>query len=204
MLIFDLGGGTFDVSLLTIQDGIFEVKATGGDTHLGGDDFDQVLIDYIAEEFKKENQVDLRKDPMAMQRLKDEGEKVKKYLSTQSSAEVNLPFITAIDGVPKHINLSITRSQFERMVEHLIDRCKKPVLRALEDAQVPSGKIFTAADIMSDPQYQARGLIQKVTLEDGRELTVPGVVPRLSKTPGQVRGRGPRLGEHNGSGFDPA
>ena len=136
--VFDLGGGTFDISILELYeiDGVanFQVKSTNGDTHLGGDDFDQVLIDFIAEEFKKENQVDLRKDPMAMQRLKDEGEKVKKYLSTQSSAEVNLPFITAIDGVPKHINLSITRAQFERMVEHLIDRCKKPVLRALEDA----------------------------------------------------------------------
>jgi molecular chaperone DnaK len=136
--VFDLGGGTFDISILELYeiDGVanFQVKSTNGDTHLGGDDFDQVLIDYIAEEFKKENGVDLRKDPMAMQRLKDEGEKVKKYLSQQTNAEVNLPFITAIDGVPKHINLSITRAQFERMVDHLIERCKGPVLRALDDA----------------------------------------------------------------------
>jgi molecular chaperone DnaK len=136
--VFDLGGGTFDISILELYeiDGVanFQVKATNGDTHLGGDDFDQVLIDHIAEEFKKENGVDLRKDPMAMQRLKDEGEKVKKYLSQQTNAEVNLPFITAIDGVPKHINLTITRGQFERMVEHLIERCKGPVLRALDDA----------------------------------------------------------------------
>jgi molecular chaperone DnaK len=136
--VFDLGGGTFDISILELYeiDGVanFQVKSTNGDTHLGGDDFDQVLIDYIADQFKKENGVDLRKDPMAMQRLKDEGEKVKKYLSQQTNAEVNLPFITAIDGVPKHINLSISRSQFERMVEHLIERCKGPVLKALDDA----------------------------------------------------------------------
>ncbi|MEO2088776.1 MAG: molecular chaperone DnaK, partial [Gemmataceae bacterium] len=136
--VFDLGGGTFDISILELYeiDGVanFQVKSTNGDTHLGGDDFDQVLIDHIADEFKKENGVDLRKDPMAMQRLKDEAEKVKKYLSTQTSAEVNLPFITAIDGVPKHINRSISRSQFERMVEHLIDRCKGPVMKALDDA----------------------------------------------------------------------
>ena len=136
--VFDLGGGTFDISILELYeiDGVanFQVKSTNGDTHLGGDDFDNVLIDHIAEEFKKENGVDLRKDPMAMQRLKDEAEKVKKYLSTQTTAEVNLPFITAIDGVPRHINLSVTRAQFERMVEHLIDRCKGPVLKALDDA----------------------------------------------------------------------
>ena len=143
--VFDLGGGTFDISILELYeiDGVanFQVKSTNGDTHLGGDDFDQVLIDHIADEFKKENGVDLRKDPMAMQRLKDEAEKVKKYLSTQTSAEVNLPFITAIDGVPKHINLSISRSQFERMVEHLIERCKGPVLKALEDAGMRPGDI---------------------------------------------------------------
>jgi molecular chaperone DnaK len=120
---------------------VFQVKSTNGDTHLGGDDFDQVLIDYIAEEFKKENGVDLRKDPMAMQRLKDEAEKVKKFLSAQTSADVNLPFITAIDGVPKHISLTITRNQFERMVEHLIERCKKPVLTALEDAGLRPNQI---------------------------------------------------------------
>jgi molecular chaperone DnaK len=143
--VFDLGGGTFDISILELYeiDGVanFQVKSTNGDTHLGGDDFDQVLIDYIAEEFKKENGVDLRKDPMAMQRLKDEGEKVKKYLSQQPNADVNLPFITAIDGVPKHINLSITRTQFERMVDHLIERCKSPVLKALSDAGIKPNDI---------------------------------------------------------------
>jgi len=140
--VFDLGGGTFDVSVLEVgEDGVFQVKSTNGDTHLGGDDFDQLLIDYIAEEFKKENGVDLRKDPMAMQRLKDEAEKVKKFLSAQTTAEVNLPFITAIDGVPKHISLTLTRNQFERMAEHLIERCKKPVMTALEDAGLKASQI---------------------------------------------------------------
>ena len=133
--VFDLGGGTFDVSVLEVgEDGVFQVKSTNGDTHLGGDDFDQVLIDYIADQFKKDNGVDLRKDPMAMQRLKEAAERAKKDLSQQTSANVNLPFITAIDGVPKHLDLSITRAQFERVVDHLIERCKKPVLAALQDA----------------------------------------------------------------------
>jgi len=133
--VFDLGGGTFDISVLEVgEDGVFQVKSTNGDTHLGGDDFDQVLIDHLAEEFKKENGVDIRKDPMAMQRLKEAAERAKKDLSQQASTEVNLPFITAIDGVPKHLVTTISRAQFERMVEHLIERCKKPVMTALHDA----------------------------------------------------------------------
>ncbi|MCZ2343799.1 MAG: molecular chaperone DnaK [Bacteroidales bacterium] len=133
--VFDLGGGTFDISVLEVgEDGVFQVKSTNGDTHLGGDDFDQVLIDHIAEEFKKENGLDIRKDPMAMQRLKEAAERAKKDLSQQTSTNVNLPFITAIDGVPKHLDLTITRAQFERMVDFLIERCKKPVLKALDDA----------------------------------------------------------------------
>ncbi len=142
IVVFDLGGGTFDVSVLEVgEDGVFQVKSTNGDTHLGGDDFDQVLIDHIAETFKKENGVDLRKDPMAMQRLKEAAERAKKDLSQQTSTNVNLPFITAIDGVPKHLDLSITRAQFERMVDHLIERCKKPVLIALQDAGLKAGQI---------------------------------------------------------------
>jgi len=140
--VFDLGGGTFDISVLEVgEDGVFQVKSTNGDTHLGGDDFDQVVIDYIAEEFRKENNVDLRKDPMAMQRLKEAAERAKKDLSQATSADVNLPFITAIDGVPKHLNLSISRSQFERMVDHLFERCKKPVLTALTDAGLKTSQI---------------------------------------------------------------
>src|SRR3954463_10577098 len=133
--VFDLGGGTFDISILDVgADGLFQVKATNGDTHLGGDDFDQVLIDYIADQFKKDNGIDLRKDQMALQRLKEAAERAKKDLSQQTTTEINLPFITADASGPKHLTMTVTRSQFERMVEHLIDRCKKPVLAALNDA----------------------------------------------------------------------
>jgi molecular chaperone DnaK len=133
--VFDLGGGTFDISILDVTtDGLFQVKATNGDTHLGGDDFDQVVIDYIADQFKKENGIDLRKDQMALQRLKEAAERAKKDLSQQTTADINLPFITADATGPKHLQMSITRSQFERMVEHLIDRCRKPVMAALSDA----------------------------------------------------------------------
>ncbi|OWK38352.1 molecular chaperone DnaK [Fimbriiglobus ruber] len=140
--VFDLGGGTFDISVLEVgEDGVFQVKSTNGDTHLGGDDFDQVLIDFIAEEFRKENQVDLRKDPMAMQRLKEAAERAKKDLSQQSQTDINLPFITADATGPKHLMLTITRTQFERMVDHLIERCKKPVMTALNDAGLKPGQI---------------------------------------------------------------
>ncbi|MFO0848741.1 MAG: molecular chaperone DnaK [Gemmataceae bacterium] len=140
--VFDLGGGTFDISVLEVgEDGVFQVKSTNGDTHLGGDDFDQVLIDHIADGFKKEQGVDLRKDPMAMQRLKEAAERAKKDLSQQSSTDVNLPFITAIDGVPQHLMRTITRAEFERMVDHLIERCKKPVLTALNDAGLKPNQI---------------------------------------------------------------
>src|SRR5918995_4405522 len=122
--VFDLGGGTFDISILEVgEDGVFQVKSTNGDTHLGGDDFDQVLIDHIADTFRKENGIDLRKDPMAMQRLKEAAERAKKDLSQQPQTDINLPFITADASGPKHLMLSITRNQFERMVEHLIERC---------------------------------------------------------------------------------
>jgi len=132
--VFDLGGGTFDISILDVGDGVFEVKATNGDTHLGGDDFDQVLIDYIAEEFKKENGIDLRKDQMALQRLKEAAERAKKDLSQQTTTDINLPFITADASGPKHLMMQLTRAKFEQLVDHLIERCRGPVLRALQDA----------------------------------------------------------------------
>jgi molecular chaperone DnaK len=132
--VFDLGGGTFDISILSVGDGVFEVKGVNGDTHLGGDDFDQVLIDYIADQFKKENGIDLRKDQMALQRLKETAERAKKDLSLQTTADINLPFITADATGPKHLQMSITRAQFEKMVEPLIERCRKPVMAALNDA----------------------------------------------------------------------
>jgi molecular chaperone DnaK len=142
IVVFDLGGGTFDVSVLEVgSDGLFQVKSTNGDTHLGGDDFDQVLIDFIADDFKKNNGIDLRKDQMALQRLKEAAERAKKDLSQQTSTEINLPFITADASGPKHLQLTITRAQFEKMVERLIDRCKKPVIQALSDAGLSKGDI---------------------------------------------------------------
>ncbi len=141
--VFDLGGGTFDISVLDVgDDGVFQVLSTNGDTHLGGDDFDQVLMDYIADEFKKESGVDLRKDPMAMQRLKAAAEQAKKDLSTQTNADINLPFITIdADRNPLHLVRTVSRNQFERLAEHLIERCKKPVLAALKDAKLNPSQI---------------------------------------------------------------
>ena len=141
--VFDLGGGTFDISILDVgEDGVFQVKSTNGDTHLGGDDFDQVLMDYIADDFKKQHGIDLRKDPMAMQRLKVAAEQAKKDLSQQTTVDINLPFITAdADRNPLHLMMNVTRNQFERMVEHLIERCKKPVLAALKDAKLSPQQI---------------------------------------------------------------
>src|SRR5215475_2101855 len=139
--VFDLGGGTFDISILEIDEGVFQVLSTNGDTHLGGDDFDQVLIDYIAEEFKKENGIDLRKDQMALQRLKESAERAKKDLSQQTTTDVNLPFITMDQSGPKHLTMSITRAKLEQLVEHLIDRCRKPVLQALKDAKLSPNQI---------------------------------------------------------------
>ncbi len=132
--VFDLGGGTFDISILDVGDGVFEVKATNGDTHLGGDDFDQVLIDYVAGEFQKQNSIDLRKDPMALQRLKEACEQAKKDLSQQTQTDINLPFITADASGAKHLQMDITRAKFEQLVAPLIERCKGPVLQAMKDA----------------------------------------------------------------------
>jgi molecular chaperone DnaK len=134
--VFDLGGGTFDISILDVGDGVFKVEGVNGDTHLGGDDFDQVLIDYIADEFKKENGIDLRKDQMALQRLKEAAERAKKDLSQAATTDVNLPFITADASGPKHLMMSITRAKFEQLVDHLIEKCRGPVMRALADAKL--------------------------------------------------------------------
>src|SRR6059036_273946 len=132
--VFDLGGGTFDISILEIGDGVFEVRSTNGDTHLGGDDFDQRVIDFLAEEFKRQEGIDLRKDAMALQRLKEAAEKAKCELSGTLETEVNLPFITADQNGPKHLNLKLTRAKLEQLVDDLIERCRGPVLQALKDA----------------------------------------------------------------------
>lgn len=134
--VFDLGGGTFDISILELGDGVFEVKATNGDTHLGGDDFDNVLIDHLADEFKQENNIDLRQDNMALQRLKETAEKAKVELSNGNESEINLPYITSIDNVPKHLVTKITRSKFEQLIDNLVERAMGPT----RDAVKQSGK----------------------------------------------------------------
>ncbi len=139
--VFDLGGGTFDISILELGDGVFEVKSTNGDTHLGGDDFDKVIMDWLADEFKKEENVDLRKDPMALQRLKEAAEKAKVELSSSSETEINLPYITAVDGVPKHLVKKLTRSKFEQIADKLFERCLKPCEQALKDAGMSVSQI---------------------------------------------------------------
>jgi molecular chaperone DnaK len=132
--VFDLGGGTFDISILELGDGVFEVKSTNGDTHLGGDDFDKVIMDWLAEEFKNQEAIDLRKDPMALQRLKEAAEKAKVELSASSETEINLPYITAVDGVPKHLVVKLSRAKFEQLSDKLFARCLKPCEEALKDA----------------------------------------------------------------------
>src|SRR5689334_7232073 len=139
--VFDLGGGTFDISVLELGDGVFEVKSTNGDTHLGGDDFDKVIMDWLAEEFKKEENVDLRKDPMALQRLKEASEKAKVELSSSSETEINLPYVTAIDGVPKHLVKKLTRAKFEQLADSLFARCLKPCEQAFKDAGMTVSQI---------------------------------------------------------------
>ena len=139
--VFDLGGGTFDISVLELGEGVFEVKSTNGDTHLGGDDFDKVIMDWLADEFKKEEAIDLRKDPMALQRLKEASEKAKVELSSSSETEINLPYITAVDGVPKHLVKKLSRAKFEQLADKLFERCLKPCEAAMKDAGLTISQI---------------------------------------------------------------
>jgi len=139
--VFDLGGGTFDISVLELGDGVFEVKSTNGDTHLGGDDFDKIIIDWLADEFKKDENIDLRKDPMALQRLKEAAEKAKIELSSSTETEINLPYVTAVDGVPKHLVKKLTRAKFEQLSDKLFERCLKPCEQALKDAGLNASQI---------------------------------------------------------------
>jgi len=139
--VFDLGGGTFDISILELGDGVFEVKSTNGDTHLGGDDFDEVIITWLAEEFKKDEGLDLRKDPMALQRLKEAAEKAKIELSSSTSTEINLPYIMPVDGIPKHLVRNLTRSQFEQLADSLIQRTLEPCKKAMKDAGLSNSDI---------------------------------------------------------------
>lgn len=139
--VYDLGGGTFDISILELGDGVFEVKSTNGDTHLGGDDFDQVIIDHLADEFKSRESIDLRKDPMALQRLKDAAERAKIELSSSTETSITLPYITAVDGVPKHLDMKLSRSKFEQLADELVTNTIKPCELALKDAGLSKSDI---------------------------------------------------------------
>ena len=139
--VFDLGGGTFDISILEFGSGVFEVLSTNGDTHLGGDDFDQVIIDWMANEFRSQEGVDLKQDPMALQRLKEAAEKAKIELSSSTSTEINLPYITAVNGVPKHLVMTLTRAKFEQLADNLIQACKVPCQKAMQDAGLSNSDI---------------------------------------------------------------
>ena len=139
--VFDLGGGTFDISILELGDGVFEVKSTNGDTHLGGDDFDHVIIDWLAEEFKADEGIDLRQDPMALQRLKEAAEKAKIELSSSSSTDINLPYIMPVNGIPKHLVRTLSRAKFEQLSDKLIQACEAPCLQALKDANLSPSQI---------------------------------------------------------------
>jgi molecular chaperone DnaK len=139
--VYDLGGGTFDVSILELGEGVFEVKSTNGDTHLGGDDFDRIIIDFLADTFKGQENMDLRKDPMALQRLKDAAEKAKIELSSSTETEINLPYITAVDGVPKHLVVKLSRAKFEQLADDLVQRTLKPCAEALKDAGIDKSEI---------------------------------------------------------------
>ncbi len=177
ILVFDLGGGTFDVSVLELGDGVFEVLSTAGDNHLGGDDWDQRVIDWLADKFNGEHSVDLRKDPMSLQRLKEAAEKAKMELSSTSQTNVNLPFITSIDGVPQHLDYTLTRAEFERITRDLLDRCKQPVERALKDAGLTSSQIDEVILVGGSTRMPA---VQELV------KTMTGKTPNMSVNPDEV------------------
>ena len=165
--VYDLGGGTFDISILQLGEGVFEVKSTNGDTHLGGDDFDQKIIDWLVEEFKKDQGIDLRQDRMALQRLKESAEKAKCELSNTAQTEINLPFVTADANGPKHMVITLTRSKLEQLVGDLIDRTVGPVNKALEDAGLKTGEIDEV--ILVGGQTRMPAVIEKVKAQFGKE-----------------------------------
>ena len=172
--VFDLGGGTFDISILELGDGVFEVKSTNGDTHLGGDDFDQVIIDWLAEEFKNDEGLDLRKDPMALQRLKEAAEKAKVELSSSNSTEINLPYIMPVDGVPKHLVRSLSRAKFEQLADSLIRATIEPCKAALKDADMSISEIDEVILVGGSTRIPA---IQKVVEDYFGKAPSKGVNP---------------------------
>jgi molecular chaperone DnaK len=173
VLVFDLGGGTFDVSLLDVGDGVVEVRATNGDGHLGGDDFDKRLVDWLADEFKKEQGIDLRNDPQALQRLYEGAERAKVELSSTTQAQVNLPFITADASGPKHLNMTITRSTFEQLTQDLIERCRGPVEQALSDAKLTADDIDEVILVGGSTRIPAvQNLVRRLTKGKEPNMTV--------------------------------
>jgi molecular chaperone DnaK len=177
VLVFDLGGGTFDVSILEVGDGVFEVRSTSGDTHLGGDDFDKKIVDYMAEEFKKSEGIDLRKDKQALQRLTEAAEKAKIELSSVTQAEINLPFITATQDGPKHINMTLTRAKFEDLCTDLIDRCRIPVENSLRDAKLDKGSIDEVVLVGGSTRIPAvQELVKRVLGKDPNQTVNPDEV----------------------------
>ena len=172
--VFDLGGGTFDISILELGDGVFEVKSTNGDTHLGGDDFDHKIIDFLAEEFLKDEGVDLRKDPMALQRLKEAAEKAKIELSSSTSTEINLPYIMPVDGMPKHLVKTLTRAKFEQICDDLIHRTIEPCKKALSDAGMSTSDIDEVILVGGSTRIPA---IQKIVEEFFGKAPSKGVNP---------------------------
>jgi molecular chaperone DnaK len=177
ILVFDLGGGTFDVSILEVGDGVFEVLATSGDTHLGGDDFDKKIVDYLAEQFKKDEGIDLRKDKQALQRLTEAGEKAKIELSSVTQAEINLPFITATQDGPKHLDMTLTRAKFEELCSDLIDRCRIPVENAVRDAKVDKSAIDEVVLVGGSTRIPAvHQLVQRVLDKEPNQSVNPDEV----------------------------
>ena len=173
MLVFDLGGGTFDVSILDVGDGVVEVRATSGDTHLGGDDFDRRLVDYLADEFQRENGIDLRNDPQALQRLFEASEKAKVELSAVTQTQVNLPFVTADASGPKHLVVSVMRSKFEEITSDLVERCLGPVEQAMADAKVTSNDIDEVILVGGSTRIPAvQNLVRRLTGGKDPNMTV--------------------------------
>jgi len=177
ILVFDLGGGTFDVSVLEVGDGVFEVLSTSGDTHLGGDDFDKVIVDHLADTFKANEGIDLRQDKQALQRLTEAAEKAKIELSSASQAEINLPFITATPEGPKHLDVSLTRARFEELASRLIDRCKVPVEQALRDAKLSSSELDEVVMVGGSTRIPAiLDLVKRITGKDPNQTVNPDEV----------------------------
>ncbi|MBP5674973.1 molecular chaperone DnaK, partial [Candidatus Saccharibacteria bacterium] len=174
IVVFDLGGGTFDVSILEIGDGVFEVKATNGDTHLGGEDFDNIIVNFLCDEFKKDSGIDIKNDAAAMQRVKDEAEKAKKELSSATSTDINLPFLSADEDGPKHFEYTLTRAKMEELVEPLLDRLAEPVKKALKDAKLDAKDIDEV--VMVGGMTRMPAVVEKVKNLFGKE-PMQGVNP---------------------------